>query len=368
MKIGIDARLWNESGVGRYIRNLVFELTKIDKKNEYVLFVRGEDESGIKNHELGKNWKVVPVNIRWHTLAEQVQFPSIINKENVDLMHFPYFSVPIFYNKPFVVTIHDLILHHFPTGEASTLPLPFYGVKLFGYRYIIANAAKKAKKILTVSHATEKEIIDHLYIPKEKIVVTYEGVDTKITEKGRIQSKIAERYLLYVGNAYPHKNLERLIKAFEILKNQHIALSLVLVGKEDYFYKKLKQKVVTMQLQDKIIFAGGVDDKELAALYKGAYACVMPSLMEGFGLPVLEAMASGCLVIASDIPAHREIVDDAAIYVNPISVEDIVEKVTTIYNNYNGYKSYINKGITRAKNFSWEKMAKETLTVYNDAL
>src|SRR5690242_4609839 len=128
MRIGIDGRLWNETGVGRYIRNLVWGLQEFDKKNEYVLFIK----KGLKIDDLRlKNdpWKVVETEIHWHSLAEQIKFPQILYKENLDLMHFPYFSLPIFYNKPFVVTIHDLIINHFPTGKASTLPYPLYLMK-----------------------------------------------------------------------------------------------------------------------------------------------------------------------------------------------------------------------------------------------
>src|SRR5882672_11359440 len=130
MRIGIDARLWNETGVGRYIRNLVANLAQIDKTNEYVLFVK----TGFKIKDLGfKNdkWKIVETDIHWHTLKEQLLFPAVLNKENLDLMHFPYFSHPIFYNKPFVVTIHDLIMNHSLTGKASTFPYPLYLMKRF---------------------------------------------------------------------------------------------------------------------------------------------------------------------------------------------------------------------------------------------
>src|SRR3990172_10967707 len=164
MKIGIDTRLWGETGVGRYIRNLVSELSKIDFKNSYVLFALNKNEKKIKSAIRNSQFVIRLTDIKWHTLEEQLRFPAILNKENLDLVHFPYFSVPIFYDKPLVVTIHDLILHHFPTGEASTLPSPFYWLKLIGYKFVISNAAKKAKKIITVSNATKKEIIDHLKV------------------------------------------------------------------------------------------------------------------------------------------------------------------------------------------------------------
>ena len=172
MKIGIDCRLWSETGVGRYIRNLVSELSKIDAKTIYVLFALDKDISSIKHQVLGRNFKIVAVDIRWHTIEEQLRFPQIISRENLDLMHFPYISVPIFYNKPFVVTIHDLIPYHFPTGEASTLFLPLYKLKSLGYEFVISAAAKKAKKIIAVSNATKKEIVDHLKVDLNKVVVT----------------------------------------------------------------------------------------------------------------------------------------------------------------------------------------------------
>src|SRR3989338_10313492 len=162
MKIGIDCRLWNETGVGRYTRNLVKEIQILDKENEYVLFVLSKDKQQILKQVQNDNFKAVIADIRWHTLWEQLKFPIILNKENLDLMHFPYFSVPIFYNKSYVVTIHDLILHHFPTGQASTLSLPLYNLKLLGYRFVIKTAAKNARKIITVSNATKKEIVSYL--------------------------------------------------------------------------------------------------------------------------------------------------------------------------------------------------------------
>lgn len=375
MRIGIDARLWSESGVGRYIRNLVLQLQEIDKKNEYVLFVLNRNLKEVLHCVQNDNFKVVDANIRWHTLEEQIKFPSILHKEKLDLVHFPYFSVPIFYQKTFVVTIHDLILHHFPTGQASTLPLPFYWCKLCGYKFVMQQAARKAQKIITVSNATKDEIIDHLYINKHKIVVTYEGVDKHIAcskwhiEKNDKRSAISDKqYFLYIGNAYPHKNLERLIEAFSKLEHQNSKTKLILVGKEDFFYKRLKEKVSAMRLDVSVQFYGEATDEELSGLYMHALALVMPSLMEGFGLPVLEAMANRCLVLASDIPVHHEIAGEAAIYFNPNYSDDLVEKLKVISSNgKNYYNKKIEEGLGVSKKFSWQKMAKETLSVYESS-
>src|SRR5688500_2177969 len=132
MKIGIDARLWSQTGVGRYIRNLVTNLQEIDTKNEYVLFVQKQDLESIRYKVSSNKYTLVPTDINWHSVKEQVAFPYLLYKQDLDLMHFPYFSLPILYNRPFVITLHDLIIHHFSTGKASTLPVPLYKLKHLG--------------------------------------------------------------------------------------------------------------------------------------------------------------------------------------------------------------------------------------------
>lgn len=367
MKIGIDCRLWDETGVGRYVRNLIKELQVIDKKNQYVLFVLSKDWEKILKQVQNDNVKVVEADIRWHSIAEQLEFPRILNKENLDLVHFPYFSVPLFYKRPFVVTIHDLIINHFLTGKASTLPFLIYNLKLLGYKFVMKQAVKKAKKIITVSNATKEEIISHLGVKENKVIVTYEGVDDKISNsKSQIPNKFQNtKYFLYVGNAYPHKNLEKLLEAFKTLSSNVI---LVFVGKEDYFYKRLKKKAEEMNLSDRLIFLQDIGDEELIGLYRNALALILPSLMEGFGLPALEAMANKCLVLASKIPALQEVCKDAAIYFDPYNVTDVVKKMKEVLlNDSNHFTGEIKRGLDRVKLFSWEKMAKETLKVYENA-
>lgn len=386
MKIGIDARLWSESGVGRYVRNLVMQIQILDKKNDYVLFCLSKDKQEILKQVQNDNFRILEANIRWHTVEEQLRFPQILKKENLDLVHFSYFSVPVLYNKPFIVTIHDLILDHFPTGQASTLPLPIYGLKRLGYQFIVRQAAKKAKKIITVSNATKKEIVDHLKVDEDKVIVTYEGVEKKISNiKYQINLKILNtKYFLYVGNAYPHKNLERLLKAFKYFCHPERSegsrffaksdlaqndVCLILVGKEDYFYKRLKKKVISMGFEKNVLFYGEISDEELGDLYKNAMALIMPSLMEGFGLPALEAMANKCLVLASDIPPLHEVCSEAAVYFDPYNIQDINDKMHLVCSK--SLKNLLKKkeaGLERVKMFSWNKMAKETLGIYESSI
>lgn len=371
MRIGIDARLWNETGVGRYIRNLVAELQTIDTKNQYVLFVK----EGIRSQELGirnENWKVVETDIRWHTVEEQLLFYKVLENEYLDLVHFPYFSIPIMYNRPFVITIHDLIINHFPTGKASTLPLPIYYLKRMAYQFILKQAAKKASAVITVSEATRKEIVDHLSVAKDKVVVTYEGVDAVLHGKGKSGKgkgpEIASSYFLYVGNAYPHKNVERLVEAFQLVLEKHSDARLVMVGKKNYFYNRLEEKVQAMHLEKSILFTGGVDDAALKKLYQNAKALVFPSLMEGFGLPGLEAMQLQCLVLASDIPVFKEIYADAAVYFNPLEIQDMSDTMLKVLDDKKSFDTYLRRGEKQASQYSWHKMAHETVSIYENSI
>jgi len=192
-------------------------IQKIDKKNSYVIFILQENKDEIKKL-IGKNWEIVEANFRWHSVEEQSTFPKVLKKQKLDLVHFPYFSVPVSYKKPFIVTIHDLIINHFPTGEASTLNPIVYKFKLKAYELVIGSAAKKSKSIITVSNTTKKEIVEHFKVSAKKIFVTYEGVDDQIY--GSVKNNTKEKYFLYVGNAYPHKNLTNLIKAFNIFERE----------------------------------------------------------------------------------------------------------------------------------------------------
>lgn len=364
--IGIDARLWSETGVGRYIRNLVKELARLDQKNEYVLFFRKEQFQSVTLP--GKNFKKVLADIPWHSLEEQFALTKILQKEKLDLLHFPYFSVPINYNLPFVVTIHDLIMHNFSTGKASTLPKPLYVLKQFAYRFVVMHAARHAKKILTVSHATQDEIERLLLIPENKIVVTYEGVDQTIQEQKQVKNLFG-KYFLFVGNAYPHKNVERLLEAFKIFIKSNKEVQLLLVGKEGHFYERIMRKIVALELDTQVKILRNVNDVELSNLYSHAQALLIPSLMEGFGLPGLEAMSHNCLVLSSDIPALSEIYQSAAIYVNPLSTSDIAEKLEKIYNLTSKQKEELQKlGKKQASKFSWSAMAAQTFKVYESCI
>lgn len=356
MKIGIDGRLWYESGVGRYIRNLVLGLDKLKTQHTFVVFLNTKAYDSI-NFE-SPSFKKIKTDIPWHTISEQTNFKKIIESQNLDLMHFPYFSYPVFYEKPFIITIHDLIIDHFPTGKSSSLPLPFYNLKRLAYKQMTRMAVRNAKKIIVPSIATRDELISHYKAKTDKVSVIYEGFDPLISENAVKEPLVAKNYILYVGNAYPHKNLKNLFEAFRIVR-QETDMDLVCIGRDDFFYARYEKKV-----QDGIHFLHGIDDSTLFAYYTNAYCLVAPSLMEGFGLPLLEAMNLSCPVVSSNTKAFKEIGDGACLYFDPRNVSSIENALIKIITDKSLRGEFVKKGLMQSKKFSWEKCVNQTLKLY----
>lgn len=370
MKIGIDARLWNETGIGRYIRNLIFQLKNIDKQNEYILFVKKNDYHNLKDFFSKQNerWKVVIADIPWHSFSEQISFPKILNSSFCDLIHFPYPSVPIWYKRPYIVTIHDLIPLLYSTGKASTLPYFLYYAKRFAFNFILKKASRNAKAIITVSYATKKDLTNYLHIPKDKIYVTYEGIDPRITAVTFPKTANPMKYFLYVGNAYPHKNIKNLLLAYKIIVNKYSNIKLMMVGKPDHFYYQLKKEIKDLFLEKNVIIKENISDDELGLLYREALALIVPSFIEGFGLPAIEAMSNKCLVIASKIPSLMEICKDAAVYINPHDINDIANIMIHVILYPNLYDEKRLYGKLVAKEYSWKNMAEKTLRIYESSV
>lgn len=368
MRIGIDARFYGPTGkgLGRYVQRLLEYIEKNDGGHTYVVFLRKETFNTWQptNPSMTK----VIADYRWYSLAEQLFLPHVIAREHCDLVHFPHYNVPLFYRRPFVVTIHDLILSQYPTRKASTLGPLLYWIKHIAYRLVIRSAVRRAKSVLTVSEYSKKAVIAMFHIQPEKVIVTYEAADPYPVST--VQSATAQRgigyqpYLLYVGNAYPHKNIETLLQAFAALRQRQDRLRLVLVGKMDYFYRRLRQRVEAMHLTESVVFTGFVTDAELGMLYRNASLYVFPSFEEGFGLPPLEAMQSGLPVASSNASCLPEILGDAAKYFDPRSPESMRKTIETLLNDDVQRKECIAKGYARAQRYSWTALARMTLSVY----
>jgi glycosyltransferase involved in cell wall biosynthesis len=381
MRIGIDARFYGSigKGLGRYTQKLIENLEIISAKggpaygwdNQYFIFLRRANWEEYQPHS--PNFTKVLADIPWYGIREQIALPRLLNKYNLDLVHFAHFNVPLQFKGKFVVTIHDLILFNYPTKRASTLSPLIYFLKKRAYHKVIENAIKRSERIISVSEHTRRDILKHFKIQPKKVCVTYEAADIRQLPIHNLPTAILSRYgiikpyALYVGNAYPHKNLERLILAFRHVIQSHPHLQLVLVGKEDYFYKRLKKFVKRDGMQN-IIFTDFVSDEELAIIYREALLYVFPSLYEGFGLPPLEAMARNIPVACSDIGCLREILGDAAYYFNPKGVTEMSEAIKTVSTDNKLRNLLIKKGGIRVRTFSWRSLAEKTLEIYKEAI
>ncbi len=377
-RIGIDARFYGPigKGLGRYTQEIVDNILKIDQYNDYIIFLRRDnfDELVIDNYP---NAKKVLMELRWYSLKEQLLMPFYLKREKLDLVHFCHFNVPFFVPSEFVVTIHDLILTKFKTIRATTLSPWLYHLKNFFYRIIIKRALKKSKKIITVSNFTKNDIIEQFKIPADKIEVTYEGVAnlakgsdslfiTKLDQSKVLSSySIENPFLLYVGNAYPHKNLDFLLRAFKVLYQEDQSLRLVLVGQEDYFYRQIKDLDFELFPNNSpVIFTGYVPDNELEILYQQALLYVFPSLYEGFGLPPLEAMAKSCPVLSSQAASMPEILGSAAMYFDPRDQADFLKKSRELISNEVLRLELIERGREQVKKYSWWDCALATREIY----
>lgn len=389
MTIGIDARFYGPlgKGLGRYTQEVVDNILQIssattDVSFDYVVFLSPEnyDEFSSSNPRVRK----IKTEVRWYSWAEQLRLPFLIKREKVDLMHFPHFNVPIIAPTKFVVTIHDLILTNFPTLRATTLSPWLYYLKNLAYRLVISTAVRRAEKIITVSEFTKRNLVEKFRVRPEKIIVTYEGVadlgkSDEISSSGSKQDVLSRYqltgdFLLYVGNAYPHKNLEWLLRAFKRLREKEKACRLVLVGKEDYFYRRVEKEARSLDLwqpgreDSAVVLAGYVPDNQLGSLYQAARAYIFPSLYEGFGLPPLEAMSRHCPVLSSDRSSLPEILGESALYFNPEDEDDFLDKAGRIMHNEDLRSNLISRGLAQAEKYSWVKCARETFAVYRAAL
>lgn len=387
-RIGIDARLYGPfaKGLGRYTQEVVDNIIKIDKHNKYIIFLGKNNFDELVLDDDLKNVKKVLVGIKWYSLKEQLLFPFYIWRENLDLIHFTHFNVPIFCPIKFVVTIHDLILTKFKTTRATTRHPIVYNLKNFFYRLVIKSALRRSRKIITVSNFTKNDIVEQFKVNPGKIEVIYGGISN--LSKGRdslfvnklnndevlSDYQISSRFFLYVGNAYPHKNLEFLIKSFLIFNKSNKNLKLVLVGKEDYFYKNLKNYFDSLIFKNNkfdpssVIFAGYVPDDKLEILYKKALLYVFPSLYEGFGLPPLEALFNFCPVLSSNAASMPEILGGGALYFNPRDENDFLEKMSEIVGSEELRNGIVKNGRVVIKKYNWWECAFKTRQVFLDQL
>ncbi|MGE0041763.1 MAG: glycosyltransferase family 4 protein [Vicinamibacterales bacterium] len=364
MRVAIDARKLRDFGIGTYIRNVLVELARFDQATEYVVLCKPADVEAAST--LGPNFRAVAETARPYSLAEQVRIPISLARERVHLLHEPHYVLPPATRCRSVVTIHDCIHLMFPQY------LPFRSAHLYA-RASMWTATRQADRILTVSEASKRDILRFFDVPPEKIEVIYNAIDRRFLEPPDEErmDRIRQRYqldhpfVLYVGNIKPHKNVDRLIDAFSRARAEGLdELQLVIIGDELSKYPALRQAVHRHRLGKHVRFLGFQPFETLAAFYRLARVFVFPSLYEGFGLPPLEAMASGVPVVTSNVSSLPEIAGGAALLVDPNDPEAIARAIVRAATDEALRADLIARGLARARDFSWETAARQVHAIY----
>jgi glycosyltransferase involved in cell wall biosynthesis len=375
MRIGIDCRYilnvkYGElAGVGHYTYYLIKYLTQLDKENQYFLFFYNKK---IRCEEFEKNENVNCVYFpglehigRIPFLYRHIIIPHILKLYKLDIYHNPANVIPFFYFHKSVITIHDLALYK----NADWFP----GGQIFSKYILTPFSIYKAKKIIAVSENTKKDLVEMFKVKKNKIEVIYEGVEDygKLEiEENEIDEKFKfnNPYFLYIGTLEPRKNLVRLINAYAqfLNDNKEIDFKLVLAGKRGWKDQPIFDKIKELKLEKKVVYLGYVTLKEKVYLLKNAYTFVFPSLYEGFGLPILEAVNLGLPIITSNIASIPELVIDNALLVDPYDENSIKKALKRVVNDHKLKDELSRKGKGIAQHFTWEEAAKRTLNLYKN--
>jgi glycosyltransferase involved in cell wall biosynthesis len=368
VRIAIDARKLRDFGIGTYVRNLLRHLSRIDRQTEYVILCREQDRATVGL--LGENFRAVPESSPAYSIREQLTIPLDVRRARADLFHAPHYVLPPLTPCRSVVTIHDCIHLQFPEYLSHRL----------GYAYARSAlwvAAHRSARVLTVSEASKRDILRYFGIPATKIDVIYNAIDERFGEAPSEEdvSRVRERYqlndpyVLYAGNIKPHKNLERLIEAFHLFRRDGLEhVKLLIIGDEISKYASLRRAVHRYKLHQHVRFFGFVPDRTLAVLYRLAGVFVFPSLYEGFGLPPLEAMASGTPVVTSNISSLPEVVGDAALLIDPYDPTAIAQAMRRVLTEPALRDDLRRRGLARVKEFSWERSVRRVRQVYDEVL
>ncbi|MBI5465704.1 MAG: glycosyltransferase family 4 protein [Candidatus Kerfeldbacteria bacterium] len=364
MRLVIDARLYGleHRGLGRYLVELIRVLSEIDHQTDYILLVNPSNKTQPDN--LPSNFKQVAAPWRVYSFHEQWRLPWLLLKLKPDLVHWPHFTVPLLCPAPFIVTIHDLILHSFPSERATTLPKPLYWLKVCLYHLVVARAVRRARQIITVSQAVANEIRHFYKLKGGKITVIPLAPGTLAQP---VELALPANYLLVVGAAYPHKNLDRLTQAFAYVSQLLPELKFIIVGKKDIFMERLQKLVEQLKLSQAVKFWGEASEAELASLYQRATVYALPSLAEGFGLGALEALARDTVVLAADIPVLHEVLAQAALYANPYDTRELSHQLHRLITDLNLRQELKTAAAQILKSYSWQSAGTATKQVYSQA-
>lgn len=358
-KIVIDGRII-KSSTGRYVERLLHYLQKQDHVNKYVILVREKKDWT----PMSDNFKAKVADIPDFSFAEQLELNKIIKSLKPDLVHFPMPQYPLLYRGKRINTVHDFTLLDFKHPHWNPI---VDTIKLNVFRFVMRRAVHGAKKVIVPTRYVKKELVRRYRADPSDVTVTYESADKLSANPKEYRPLKGKKFIFYVGNLFPHKNIDSLIKAFDLLHETHPNLHLAIVGRKKRFHEELEELVEYDGIKN-VHFTGFMPDEQLAWMYAHAQAYVFPSLSEGFGLPGIEAMRHDCPLISSNATCLPEVYKDAAIYFDPEDIENMAYSISRVVDNRNLRKQLIMAGRERREHFSWDKMAKETLDLYRQAL
>lgn len=363
--IVIDARI-RPSSTGRYIDRLLEHLQNIDKENRYTVLLDPNDDW--KPTASNFSTKICPYKKFSFNPLDQISYALFLRKLKADLVHFAMTpQEPVFYFGKRVTTTHDLTMLRFT--RAGKLPMIVHQIRMVGYRLLFWQSHVSSKKIIVPTEYVRQDLIDLHSFAKEKIEVTLEASEPPIAAKSKRLEGVDKPFIMHVGSPFPHKNIDNLLDAFDLIKKEQPQLKLVLAGKKEYFFNKLIQdKISGSKHETDIIVPGFIEDRELKWLYENAECYVLPSLSEGFGLPGLEAMAHGTPLVSSDATCLPEVYGNAAEYFDPLDIHSIAVVVNKVLSDPKLSNKLRTEGYKQVSCFSWEKMAKDTFGIYNSVL
>ena len=356
----IDARIIS-STTGRYVERLLHYIEQLDTENRYTVLVRKKDLGYWR--PTNPNFTLCEAEFDNYSLGEQTGLLRLLNEINPDLVHFCQPHQPVLYQGAKISTIHDLTLLKTYNSDKNWL---VYHVKQLIGRFVFRSVIKRSSYVITPTDFTKQEIVKRYHTAPAKIVTTHLAAETKTTDQKPYPLPSGE-FIMYVGQQSDYKNVRRLGDAHQQLLKTHPKLQLVLVGKIDAAAKR-NQEYFKEQRYENIVFTGFVDDDELNWLYANTRAYVFPSLMEGFGLPGLEAMLHGAPVASSNATCLPEVYGEAAHYFDPLSVTDMTRAIDELLSDGQLRARLIKIGYEQVKKYSWKKTAEETLAVYEKVL
>lgn len=356
MRIAIDARIINSS-TGRYVERLLHYLELIDRTNSYIVLVPTKDKEFWQ--PTNPNFQIQTVDFKNYSLAEQTGFKSYLDDLAADLVHFCMPQQPVLYKGAHVTTFHDLTLLN--TYNSDKNWVVYHAKQLVG-RYVFRRVAHTSRHILVPTEYTKQAVVEALKVTPDKITVTYEAAD-KASGALSPFSHPFKRFILYVGQQSDYKNIKRLGDAHQELLQTHPDLGLILVGKKNDAIRA-NEAYFTGKGYSNILFTDFLPDEQRDWLYSQAAAYIFPSLMEGFGLPGLEAMGYGVSVVSSNATCLPEVYGDAAHYFNPLDSHDIARAINDVLTDEELAQNLVQKGFKQLDKYSWQRMAEQTHEVY----